>query len=183
MPRENSRYDVAYHDILMTDRELKIVPIGDIHFNAPMFAKDVFNEWCQKYKREKNCWFIGLGDYLETFSGSERKATAQLHASCKGWQDEKVTDDVNALAKRLEFTKGRWLGMLSGNHNHITDDGYTVTQMLAQRLNAQALGVCASIRLYLMRNTKSKAVIAYDIWAHHGRDVELTSTMGGRDRW
>jgi predicted phosphodiesterase len=186
MPSENSRFDcIEKHITISATEGIRIVPIGDVHFNAPMFAKDVFNEWCAKYRNAENTYFIGVGDYLETFSGSERKAMAAVHSSSKGWMDERVIEDVDKLAERLSFTKGKWLGMLSGNHNHITADGETITQLLAKRLGAPALGVCGAIRLLLLRKGNTRSVMKYDIWAHHGRGggVLAGSTLNALERW
>jgi hypothetical protein len=163
---------------------ITIVPIGDIHFNAPMFAADVFDAWCAKWKKKQNVYYVGVGDYLETLSTSERKALAQIHSSSREWMDSRIMEDVDKLAAKLEFTKGRWLGMLCGNHNHISADGMTITQLLAKRLDAPALGVCAAIRLILNR-TNSSAHLVYDIWAHHGTGggVLAGSTINALERW
>lgn len=185
MPSENSRFDCIEKRMLVPKTGIKIIPLGDVHYNAPMFAKDIFRQWCDTYRNQPDCYFIGLGDYLETMSGSERKALVALHDSSHEWLDEKITADVDALAEKLAFTKGKWLGMLSGNHNHITGDGETVTQMLARRLDAPALGVCAAIRLLFMRHPKCATTTCYDIWAHHGRGGgQLAgSTLNALERW
>ena len=175
MATENSRFDCIDRHIEVPKTGITIVPIGDIHFNAPMFAKDVFADWCRKYKSMKDVYFLGVGDYLETLSASERRGiSVALHDSSREWMDEQVTQDLEKLAKALEFTRGKWLGMLTGNHSYITGDGETLTQMLARRLDAKPLGVCAAIRLNLFRHG-SGTQTNYDIWAHHGRGGEHTS--------
>lgn len=165
----DSRFDVVYREIHEPNQNsITIVPIGDVHYNAPMFARSEFLAWCRKYKHRTDCWFIGLGDYLETFSTSERKALQMIHESSNEWLDEKVVNDVNEFAEHLSFTKGRWLGMLEGNHAYRTGDGFTTTELLCQRLQAQPLGVMAAIRCGL-RFKKHVTRYAFDIWAHHGQ--------------
>lgn len=171
MPSENSRFNVINKEIRIKNK-LTIVPIGDIHYNAPMFARTPFREWCKKYRARvaagDDVWFIGLGDYLETMSGSERKQSLTgVHESTRGWLDEKINENIKALAECLEFTRGRWIGLLSGNHNYIDGDGNTTTVMLAKMLDAKPLGVCAAINLNIIVNGKTP--MTYDIWAHHGR--------------
>lgn len=170
MPSADGRFDVRYRTLEIKDaNHFCIVPIGDVHFNAPMFARKEFLSWCQKYKDRTDCWFIGLGDYFETFSHSERKGLKlALHESSEEWMDEKVMKDVNEFADHLEFTKGRWLGLLEGNHAYQTGEGRTTTELLAQRLGGEALGTMAAIRLNC-RFKKSTANSTFDIWAHHGQ--------------
>jgi hypothetical protein len=59
-----------------------------------MFAKEHFAHWCKKQRaRTGTVRYIGMGDYLETFSGSERKALASVHESTKGWFDKMIILD------------------------------------------------------------------------------------------
>jgi len=169
-------------------KRLTIVPLGDVHFRAPMHADSHFKDWCRKYRARVNAgediWFIGLGDYLETLSGSERKKCLPgMHESTREWLDEKIMNDIDALCERLDFTRGRWLGMLSGNHNYINGDGATITQMVAQRLDAKALGICAAIRIGVVLPGKKPR--NYDIWAHHGRGGGRLagSTLNSLEAW
>jgi hypothetical protein len=187
MPTENSRFDRVGMDIHIKKR-LTIVPIGDIHFNAPMFSESVFRDWCKKYRARvaagEDIYFLGLGDYLETMSGSERKnSLSGLHESTREWLDEKINENIRSLAERLDFTKGRWLGMLAGNHNYIDGDGNTTTHMLAKLLDAKPLGVVAAIRLGII--LPGKKAMCYDIWAHHGRGGGRLagSTLNSIEAW
>lgn len=185
MSSETSRFDVIGHEIPIDNKGVRIVPVGDIHANAPMFAGDVFDAWCQsekKISKEIPTYYIGVGDYLETMSGTERKALVAMHESTQEWLDEQVVADVDKLAKRLEWTKGRWLGMLAGNHTYTTQDGYTLTDLLADRLDARALGICAGIRLYMLHGNSA---LIYDVWAYHGRGGGQLAgaTINAIERW
>lgn len=170
--RELGLFSVGFQDVQADAQNgFTLVPVGDVHFNAPMFAKDVFLAWCAKWARRikdgENVQFIGLGDYLETFSHSERKALMGVHESSKSWLDEQVESDVIKLCKLLDFTRGRWVGMLAGNHTYINEDGKALTAMIAERLVARVYGVNAAIRVCL--HGKYNTNLSYDIWAHHGR--------------
>lgn len=186
MSSETSRFDVVGIDIPLDERGLRLVPIGDIHANAPMFASDAFFDWCKKERiisKKIPTYYIGVGDYLETLSYSERKAITQgLHESTAEWLDVQVIKDVDKLANRLKWTKGKWLGMLCGNHTYITQDGETLTQLLANRLDARALGICAAIRLHICIGTTQ---LNYDIWAYHGKSSGITAgaTLNALERW
>ncbi len=171
MSSSESRCDVVGCAVPFT-RQFYVVPVGDIHYNAPMFARDAWGHWLRRWRERikdgANVWFLGMGDYLETLSGSERKAMAAAHESTQEWLDEKVTSDVSALARDLEFTKGRWLGWITGNHEYTTGDGYTTTELLARDLGGSALGVEGWIRLFLKHENGMTWRGTFDIYAHHG---------------
>lgn len=172
MSNAESRCDVKWIENVQFNRDLTIVPLGDVHYNAPMFAESEFRQWCETYKRKidngESVYFVGMGDYLETFSHSERKALQGVHESSQEWIDDRITDDINSMAKALKFSEGRWLGWITGNHEHITGDGRTVTGMLAERLGGAVCGVEAWIRLSLVNKGGMTWRGTYDIYAHHG---------------
>lgn len=167
----------------MPPEGIDLFPIGDIHEFNPMFSDGAFDMWCERCMKSPNAYFFGMGDYIETFSVSERKALLALHDSSKEYLDEQIEENIEKFSKKLEFTKGRWLGMLSGNHNYITDDGKTTTQMMAERLGARALGVAASVVVNLRRTNTSYR--RYTIWAHHGKGGgELSgSALNSLEKW
>jgi hypothetical protein len=187
MPSAESRCDVTGVRIPF-HKTFTVVPVGDIHFNAPMFAKDAWAQWRIRWrdriKAGWNVWFLGMGDYLETFSGSERKALRDVHESSVEWLDEKVQSDVAGLAKDLDFTKDRWLGWVTGNHEYTTGDGYTTAELLARALGGEALGVEAWIRLHLTHTDGCTFKGVYDIYAHHGTGggVLAGSTLNAIER-
>ena len=187
MPSEDTRFDCTRVN-LHVKKQLTLAPLGDIHFNAPLHARNKFLAWCKKFrtrvKRGEDIYFLGMGDYTEILSGSERKALAGIHDSSREWMDGKVNDDIDELADRLDFTHGRWIGMLAGNHNYVTMDGCSTTEKLAKLLGAQPLGIAAGIRVKL-KIGKCTGVHNYDIWAHHGKGggVLAGSTLNSVERW
>lgn len=172
MSNAESRCDIVWTLPVEFRKTLSIVPLGDVHYNAPMFASSEFRHWCDTYKRKidngETVLFVGMGDYLETFSHSERKALQGVHESSQEWIDDRITEDINAMAKQLAFTEGKWIGWITGNHEHILGDGQTITSMLASRLGGVVCGVEAWIRLALTNKGGMTWRGVYDIYAHHG---------------
>jgi hypothetical protein len=78
--------------------------------------------------------------------------------------------------------------MLAGNHTYeaCDEDGTkkTVTQLLAERLDAPVLGICAAIRLGLQWGARTGRH-NYDIWAYHGKGggTLAGSTFNAIERW
>lgn len=178
MPSAESRCDAIKHRFGFFGH-FWIAPIGDVHYNAPMHADDALRDWCALWKARikagETVLFLGMGDYLETLSGSERKAMAGVHESTREWMDDRIMEDVEGLVKELAFTKGRWLGWITGNHDYINGEGMSVTQMLASRLGGTAFGVEAWIRLMPEQTHGCRCGLKYDVWAHHGVGGGMTA--------
>ena len=89
-----------------------IIPIGDVHWNADMHARSLFLEYMAELKdrmaRGESMYFIGMGDYLETFSASERAGMDPvMHASSSAWMDTVIGREITDLAKAMKHTAGR----------------------------------------------------------------------------
>ena len=151
-------------------QEILVMPISDVQWSGRdsevalgMLKRHI--EWGV----ERGAWFIGLGDYIDFMSPSNRQrfANAGLYDTAVKSVDDKaasLTEDL--FLKALAPSKGRWLGLLEGHHFHQYRDGTTTDQDLAKRLDAPFLGSCAFVRLVL-KLTKTR-VGAVTIWCHHG---------------
>lgn len=139
-----------------------VAPFGDAQWsgaNGPTAQDHIKRhiEHCMKL----DAWFIGLGDYIDFLSPSNRQrlAAAALYDTASDVINEKaheLTEEV--YEKLLKPTTGRWLGLLEGHH-YYQGDGETSDQWLAQMLKTRFLGTSAYVKL-----EPSNVVI----WAHHG---------------
>lgn len=139
-----------------------IAPIGDIQWSGksgPTATDSVKRHIDRAMKL--NAWFIGMGDYIDFASPSNRKklASAALYdtamdvisqAAFSLMQD--VYHDI------LKPTKGRWLGLLEGHHFY-ESNGVTSDMMLAEVLETKFLGTSAYVKIQPAGVT---------LWAHHG---------------
>lgn len=119
-------------------------------------------------RTKKNCYFLGMGDYDDLLSYSERKSitNAHLHESTNQTLDELYLKHTLAFADEIRFMKNRIIGLIEGNHHATFINGTTTTQKLCELLNCKYLGVASFIRLVFRYSTKSTSV---DIFAHHGK--------------
>jgi len=150
--------------------EIKILPIGDIQWFGResevaigMLARAI--EWGV----ENKCWFIGMGDYIDAFSPSNRAEikSAKVYDSARTVFDDKAEDLVMQLFERaLKPSVGRWLGLLEGHHFHEYQNGTTTDQQLCKLLKAPFLGTLGYIRLKFQDKSKRRGTVL--IWCHHG---------------
>ena len=143
-------------------------PFGDIHRFAPLHHKQKWQEWLETCSKEPNAYFLGMGDYFDLGSTSERAIlnNRNIHDSTKQTLDDLYRDNVNKMAKEMSFMKGRLIGLIEGNHYAELVSGITTTQLLCEKLDCKYLGVSAFIRILL--NKVNSQAHAIDVWAHHG---------------
>jgi len=133
-----------------------------------MCAEDKWKEFLDWAKTKKNCYFIGMGDYDDLASTSEREIlrNPHLHDSTKDTLEEMYTKHVDRFYKEISFMKGRLVGLIEGNHYSVFSSGITTTQLLALRMGCKYLGVSSFIRLVLKKGEHHAHNL--DVWAHHG---------------
>jgi len=157
---------------------IRLIFFGDVHRDSPGHASGKWKEFLAYAKQQKDAWFFGMGDYLDSTSTSERECLG--HISDK--LHETLSKDIMRLqlakcelfAKEIQFMRGRIIGMLNGNHYFQFNSGINSDQKICELVGAQYLGVCSFVRLYFesFGRTHSR-----DIFAHHG--ASAAGTFGG----
>jgi hypothetical protein len=157
-----------------TNGQIVVVPLGDIQWagqdssTAMTPLKKAVND-----AMEMGAWFIGMGDYGDFLSPSNRQ---RLYAAGLYDTAGKVIDEAAHNLNRelyqevLAPTKGRFLGLLQGHHFHVYKTGKTTDMEMCEWLEAPFLGTCAVKRLVVERKATdySAAITSFQIWAHHG---------------
>lgn len=159
--------------------EVRILPICDIQSGAKgadmeRLARHV--DWGVR----NDCYFIGLGDYVDVASPSNRQTLSSivLYDSVRDMMDRMGEENLKELLEVLMPTKGRWLGLVSGHHLWPFQDGTTTDTRLAQALETPYMGDAAAMTILHFQRTSDKGKNLYGaakIWFHHGVG---TSTRG-----
>ena len=153
-----------------------LVPFGDIHYGAPLHAEETFNEWLRRCKDYENPYYLGMGDYLDLASTSERGilSSGVLHDSTLATLDDLYRASADALAEKIGFMldENRLLGLIEGNHFGQLSTGQTTDSYLCERFKVPWLGVSCMYRLSF-EDQHGKAAVT--IAAHHGAGGGATS--------
>jgi len=153
--------------------EVRILPIGDIQYGAQGCDIDRLKRHID-WGMEHDCYFIGLGDYLDVASPSNRRMLQEvaLYDSVREMMDNKMEDELKTLLRILGPTKGRWLGLVSGHHFWPFGDGSTTDTRLAQALDTKYMGDGAAVSIlqfvYRSQSRKNRTTGTAKIWYHHG---------------
>jgi hypothetical protein len=158
--------------------ELVIVPIGDVHWEAAAASKKGFKQFLKDVESEfTNPYYIGMGDYLDACRTTVRKTYKQLSVDDGAPLDEFIETRRKAFSGLLKHTKGRWLGMLAGNHSWDFRDGTTTETRLCADLDAPFLGDCADIKM-TFKDEEGKTRGDIGIWCHHGTGCNRKYPVG-----
>lgn len=140
-----------------------IMPIGDIQYGTPDCNVQMLREHI-RWGIENNAYFIGMGDYGDYASPSNR-----LRLKSAGLYDgtqlaleragRLMADEL--FEDALKPSVGRWLGMVRGHHYMDFADGTNSDQYLAAKLNAPHLGTCGLLGLEY-----NEGIV--EILVHHG---------------
>jgi len=153
------------------NKPIRIVPIGDVHYNNPAFARDIWDRdkkrWSE-YCRHKDTYFITTGDIFEAMSTTERHHYIQtgLHDSNKTRWEREYAREVKTFCKEVPFMIDRTIACAGGNHFFSFYDGTTSDMALASELHAPYLGCSGYIILILEIGGYSHVV---KIFVNHGK--------------
>lgn len=165
-------FELAYFPIKVNNsgETFYLIPFGDIHRSAPLCHVEKWIEFLEWAKGKNNAYFIGMGDYDDLLSASERSILekAELHESSKETIDSMYKEHTKRLAKELSFMRGRIIGLIEGNHYATLKECITTTQYLCQQLDCKYLGSSTFVRMAFQYKDTRKA-LSLDIWAHHGK--------------
>jgi hypothetical protein len=165
---EIHRYPIRYQK---QGEPIYLIPFGDIHRSSPLCHVEKWKEFLDWAKKKPRCYFLGMGDYDDLISGSERKIlnSDDLHDSTGETLEQFYRSQTERMAKELEFMRGKLIGLIEGNHYVKFEDGTTSTQYLCKLLGCKYLGCTAFIRVVLVDGSKHKYSNAVDVWAYHGK--------------
>jgi hypothetical protein len=151
--------------------EIKIVPFGDIHRDSHACDEDRWKNFLKdcKANHDANTYYLGMGDYNDFASYSERKVLRNLHESTSIKMDGWALRDVDRLASELEFMRGNLIGLIHGNHEWQFLDGDLATEKLCAKLGCKFLGYATYVRISAPMKGKSGNRWSMDIFASHGK--------------
>lgn len=151
--------------------EIRLMPISDIQFGSQDCDADRLKRHVD-WGLEHDCHFVGLGDYCDRMSPSNRAAirAARIYDSVSAAIQEKAEEDLAGLLKILAPTAGKWLGLVSGHHFHDFEDGTTTDTRLASALKTRYMGDGVALSLLKLTHTigKYKYHGYAKVWFTHG---------------
>lgn len=153
--------------ILATNQKVLLYTVGDVHYGDEGCAEGCFVETL-KWAMDRGAYFIGVGDYMDTMAYSQRKILAPLRDDTKKQVDEAVRGTLDKFIDLIGFTKGRWIGMVRGNHYWEFIDRTNSDQYLCEAFKCPYLGTMAMVRIIPKDMPKGHPEASSTICVHHG---------------
>ncbi len=149
------------------NKTLKVIPVGDLHIGADGFNLERLAKTIEHGVKE-GAWFIGMGDYCDFVSESnrERLINAGLYDTARTIIDDAADKILDKIKDALAPSRGRWLGVLEGNHYYLYESGVTTDVSLAAYLKAPFLGTCGLVQVRMIAPPRESITCSF--WAHHG---------------
>ena len=169
-------FDAYVHVIKVKEGvPITLIPFGDIHRSSPNCAEDIWMEFLETAKATKNAYFLGMGDYDDVISATERDILQHpgLHDSTKMSLEDWYVHYTQRLFEEIKFMKGRVIGLIEGNHYANLQSGVTTTQLLCMKLNCRYFGCSAFVRLILELDPHHRMKL--DLCIHHGKGAGSTT--------
>ena len=165
------------HDVTLPGKKLKLAPVGDFQFGAAGCDTEKLKAHI-RYGVKNKWWFLGLGDYLDHFSPSNRRALVaaktDLYDSAIELLDGAIEERAMQLVEGpLKGSQGRWIGCVHGDHNWTFSNGEPVDHFIAQQLEAEYLGTAAIVRISLEEVPDASPL---RVFVTHGRGASVSST-------
>jgi hypothetical protein len=159
---------------LAKNQQMILMPLGDIHYGSRDFPLQHLIDNID-WAIDHGCTFLGMGEYLDFTSHSQRSHMGVLRESTKEILDQMVLEQAQELLSVLAPTKGRWVGMLEGDHRWDFLGGTSVDQYLCSELKCPFLGTSAMIRI--TAGVKGHPEADAVLFIHHG--IGSSRTAGG----
>jgi hypothetical protein len=162
------QYDIEFKNY---NEPIYLFPFGDVHRSSNNCNEKKWLEFLEWAKAKPRAYFLGMGDYDDLVSASERiiLSNSSLHEDTKDTIQGLYEINTNRFQKEIEFMGKRLIGLIEGNHYGLFESGFTTTQYLAQLMKTKYLGVSSFIRLRFYQKHRERVKANIDIWAHHGK--------------
>lgn len=160
--------------ILAENQQILLMPVGDIHEGSSGWPEDKVIghlEWGM----ERGATFLGMGEFCDFTSGSQRAIAQQFRGSTKEELDDMIRSRLRTFLDLIKFTRGRWIGLLEGHHFWQFADGTTSDQFLCMGLDCHFLGTSALVRMnqHIAKHPEADCIV----YCHHGSGAGRT--LGG----
>ena len=141
---------------------------GDVHYGCDHHSAEKWRKFRTNCLKSKNPYYIGMGDFIDLGSESERKCLngGILHESTQSTLTRLYEQQCDGLLEDIGFMRGRLLGLIEGNHYAEFRDQTTSTQRMCRDMKCDYLGISSFIKLRIVYHGTRTSI---DIWAHHGK--------------
>ena len=120
---------------------LRIYPVGDVHIGSAACDEEAAARLAKIIANDKLARVIGVGDFIEAVAPTDRRFTAAELSKPISQEhiDNPFYTQSLRFCKIFEATRGKWIGIDSGNHEATAAERYFFSPIpiIAERLGCQ----------------------------------------------
>lgn len=169
------------HDLGRDKRDVKIIPLSDIHIGSPKCDILLLKEYIKKIETDPNCYAVILGDLL---NNSTKSSVGDVYE-----EELNPMEQMQTAIRMFEPIKDKILCITSGNHERRTykQDGTDLMWFFAKSLGLEDVYDYASCIVFIsvghiphkLGGNGRTSQATYTIYCTHG-DGQGGRTVGGR---
>jgi len=150
-----------YIESTVKANELKIIPLGDIHYGDPCCNKKLLKGTLDYIKTSKNTLVIGMGDYLNC---------ATTNSVSDTYDSQTPQTEYEEVIELLTPIKHKMVGLLMGNHEQRIrkESGWNVVKTMSKELGIPYLGWGVFWKISVGTNPNPRKNPNYVVYATHG---------------
>lgn len=158
---------------LKPGQNLYVIPVGDVQSESEYDRLSGLIAWCVEREKEGSIVrLLGMGDYFETFSPSERAALRHgksgygLHETTQEKLDSMVQEQADEFYNIVKPMRKHFFGLLRGHHKHdfflgAKGRATTTDKYLCEKLDCEYFGSVVAVKALING-------LPFVIFASHG---------------
>ncbi len=155
---------------------IKLYCLGDIHAGTIHCVEKDIKEKIREIKETKDAYWVGMGDYAEFITPSDRRFDPSQKAVADWVEQDNIAEtQTKWVVDLFSPIKDKCLGLLYGNHEESIRkfNHDNVQKNICERLGVSNLGFSCFLKLKTHRNTQSD-VRNYRCALTHGASSAIT---------
>lgn len=166
---------MEYLTVPVKGNEIHIYPICDVQVGAKGVDLRGFQEYVDEAMVDPLARFVGVGDYTDGISPSNRKALRAGFVRGELYDTAREMFEDSARRQTMEFldivkpTRKRWDFLLGGHHYWTYEDGHTTDREIAETIGCPYLGDGTALVSYQFRSGPPLR-----LYARHGESAGKT---------
>jgi len=147
----------------------RLYPIGDIHAGTIHCLEDDIMAKVGEIKRDKDAWWIGMGDYAEWITSRDPRFDPSNKTTASWVQQDNVSEcQTNWIVDLFMPIKDKCIGLIYGNHENSirVHSNVNVHKNICDRLGVVDLGYSCFVRMFFKRTGSGETHMVTGAFTH-----------------
>jgi len=152
-----------------SEPETKLYLFGDLHMGTIHCVEHKIRSKVNEIKKNKNAYWIGMGDYAEFITPYDKRFDPSLKSICDWVEPDNLGhSQTKKLTEVLSPIKEKCIGLLYGNHENAIRifNHENVQQNLCDNLGVDNLGYSCFVKFHFQRENSTERHLITGAFTH-----------------